>query len=222
MMGSEGKETNDYKCIKCTKYVFDNQNSICCDHCDGWLHLKCSGLKLKELSKIDAKTKFVCKYGEYYPCGKCDKPVYPAQNGVECSHDDCRLWYHLKCTRFTLVEYTNKKSRLHTEPWYCPSCTRFPFGNVNSDELRKIVTDETRLTDYFNILTCNTKFNHNCSVCLKKIKNKHIRKSFPCTSCKTYVHRKCTNLSTAEMLHTTPSELKHWKCQTCLIDQFPF
>ena len=39
-------------CMKCKKIVPENGNSICCDDCDGWLHLKCSGLTLKTLKKL--------------------------------------------------------------------------------------------------------------------------------------------------------------------------
>ena len=200
-MGKQA-DSNDEKCIKCTKFVYENQNSICCDKCQGWIHVACSGLKLKEFYKIDDNTKFLCRYCLNSPCGKCDKPVYPKQNGIQCSHDDCGKWHHLRCTHFTLTEYSNRKSRLHTELWYCPECTHLPFDNINQNDLKQLVNDETRLRDYFNILTCNKTFKNNCSVCTKKIPSKNIPKSFPCSSCLSYVHRRCTNISQSDIYRT--------------------
>ncbi len=57
-------------CPKCGKNVFDNQNSILCDACKSWVHLKCSGLIKKmflELSQSD----------ESYFCGVCLQDIFP-------------------------------------------------------------------------------------------------------------------------------------------------
>ncbi len=43
---------NNYKCCSCNKHVLDNQNSICCDNCDAWTHLKCSRLTLEEFREF--------------------------------------------------------------------------------------------------------------------------------------------------------------------------
>ena len=117
-------------CIKCRKKVFSTQNKVHCDDCNGWLHLRCSGLTLKALDSLKKnKIPFTCKFCKYCKCGKCDKPVYDSQNGVQCDSDNCHTWFHLRCTRFTLAEYKNKKSRLHTENWYCANCTCLPSMN---------------------------------------------------------------------------------------------
>ena len=34
------------KCIRCNKVFLPGKNSIGCDKCEGWLHLKCAGLNL--------------------------------------------------------------------------------------------------------------------------------------------------------------------------------
>ena len=209
------------KCVKCSKIVYENSNSIACDKCQGWLHLRCSGLKRKDFVKITEDTEFICKYCKNSPCGKCNAPVYPFQNAIQCSHDDCLSWYHLRCTHFTSGEYYNRKSRLHTEAWYCPECTHLPFDNINCNEFTQLINDDTRLKEYFNILTCNKKFSNKCSVCKRGISRKNIPKSFPCTSCHTYVHRTCTNLSQSEILQLTPSQIRHWECNTCRVNHFP-
>ena len=46
-------------------------------------------------------------------------------------------------------------------------------------------------------------------------------KSFPCISCHTYVHRKCTGIPLSELRRTTPKHLKNWNCQNCISYQFP-
>ena len=209
------------KCIKCTKYFY-NQNAIQCDKCKGWLHLKCSGLKLKEFNNIGDDTEFICRYCANYPCGKCKRPVYETQNGVECSSDQCRQWYHLRCSPFSQVEYHDKKSRLHTQTWFCPDCTMMPFNDLNTQDMCKLVNDGMHLRAYFNIVTCNSNFSSVCSVCSRKIHKKHIAKSLPCTSCKSYVHRKCCNINLSDLLSAKPSHLKYWTCSTCLAAKFPF
>ena len=62
MMSASSESTT--KCIKCSKIVFEGQNSIQCDDCDGWIHLKCSGMKLKEFNKLcqEENSSFRCRF----------------------------------------------------------------------------------------------------------------------------------------------------------------
>ena len=210
-------------CIKCKKIVLDNQNSICCDDCDGWLHLKCSGLTLKEHKKLgnDKKSTFKCKFCIKYKCGKCDKPVYQTQNGVMCDSDHCQTWFHLKCTRFTLAEYMDKKSRLHSDHWYCPNCTCIPFSELPQNEFMNLQNDDKRLKEYFSYVTSDSHFTEKCTICEKKVYRTHIKKSFPCTSCKAYIHRKCTGIPLSDMLQGKPHQFKYWNCKSCISKHFP-
>ena len=169
MAGSELKTT----CIKCKKIVPENGNSICCDSCDGWLHLKCAGLTRKTFSKLanDKDSVFNCKFCEHYNCGKCEKPVYPHHNAICCDIDSCNTWFHLKCTHFNLKEYVDKKSRLHTEDWYCPLCTCIPFNELSNKALSmEFQNNSKKLSEYFNYITSNTNFSDICSICNKKVK----------------------------------------------------
>ena len=59
------------KCIRCSKHFFPNQNAIKCDNCEGWLHLRCSGMKLRDFKMIREDTEYICEYCVKYPCGKC-------------------------------------------------------------------------------------------------------------------------------------------------------
>ena len=211
----------DVNCIKCKKKVFPTQNKVCCSDCDGWLHLKCSGLTLKALKTLTKdKLTFQCKYCKNYKCGKCEKPVYDGQNAIQCDVDECQTWFHLKCTRFTLSEYVNKKSRLHTDHWYCSNCTCFPFDNLSQGEFMKLQTDYTKLKEYFSFITSNTQYSKTCSVCTKQVKN--VKHAFPCTSCNTYIHRKCTGVPLSQILQGKPKQFKYWNCKTCMSNHFPF
>ena len=167
------------KCIKCNKYVYENQNSIGCDDCLGWLHLKCSGLtlkKFKELGKNDDD--FFCKWCLNYKCGKCEKPVLPNHNAIQCDTDSCETWFHLKCTRFTLAEYKNKKSRLHTENWHCPDCLCTPYSELPQKEFMKLCNDDKRLKNYFNFVTSSDVYNKKCTVCNKEIRDSQVKNQF--------------------------------------------
>ena len=89
---------------------------------------------------------------------KCDKPVYPSQNAIECSHNDCMKWFHLRYTHFSLAEYLDRKSRLHTQDWFCPDCTMAPFHDLNIENLSQLVNDDSHLRSFFNIITCNADY----------------------------------------------------------------
>ncbi len=59
---------------KCEKTVGENQNSIFCDACNTWLHLKCSGLNKIEFNILSESpdTDWFCKH--------CFKNIFPFQN----------------------------------------------------------------------------------------------------------------------------------------------
>ena len=210
------------KCIRCAKVI--PTNAIGCDKCEGWLHIRCAGLKLKEFEKMcdDKDSTFVCRYCQYYECGKCSKPVYPVQNGVKCDIDACGTWFHLRCTHFTLAEYLNKKSRLHTDPWYCPPCVNLPFSSLSQRDFSETVKDDLDLRSFYKSVPNIKSFKTKCSVCTRKITNNQNPKCLPCSDCKSLVHRKCSNISLPDLLNCKPSQLKQWSCNTCMSGHFPF
>ncbi len=213
------------KCIRCAKLFTLKQNLICCDNCEGWIHIRCAGIKIKEFKKMcdDPNSKFICRYCEYYKCGKCSRPVYCTQNALACSIDHCDTWYHLRCTEFTLAEYLNTKSRLHSEPWTCPPCTSLPFSDLNPQDFAEVVScDAQDIKNYFQSFPDRHLYKTRCSVCTKKVNVNQQRKSFLCTGCSSYTHRKCCNITTYNLLHSKPSHLKNWYCNTCMCNRFPF
>jgi hypothetical protein len=222
MSADSDSDSEVTKCIRCDKPV--SGNTIGCDICEGWLHLKCAGFKLKEFYKIceDVNTKFICRYCKFYQCGKCSKPVYPTQNGIQCDIDNCEKWYHLRCTKFTMAEYLSKSSRLHTENWYCPLCISFPFSDLSQKAFTEVVKPDCNLKTFFSKRPGINAYKNCCSVCTRKItKNQH-DKSFPCSECKSLIHRKCSNISPHELINCKPSHLKRWSCNSCMASQFPF
>ena len=65
-----------YRCKKCTKVIKHiNQNSICCDICNTWMHFKCSCL-----SKADFKTLCQGNKDEPWFCKTCIYESLPFEN----------------------------------------------------------------------------------------------------------------------------------------------
>ena len=212
------------KCLRCGKLYFEGQNWISCDECSGWLHIRCAGIKLKEFDKIcsDEKSTFVCRYCQYYKCGKCVKPVYPLQNGLVCDIDECQKWFHLGCTQHSLADYKNSKSHLRTNAWYCPDCTSLPFENLNDKDFLNTITPDLNVRVHQKLIPCINFFKQRCSVCCKNITKNQKPKSLPCVLCSTLVHRKCSNITLSELLKTKSKHLKNWSCNSCMSLNFPF
>ena len=56
-----------------------------------------------------------------------------------------------------------------------------------------------------------------CSVCLKQVRSTAIY----CNVCKTWINRKCANLSAVEFEYLSLSE-DEWFCMKCISNIFPF
>ena len=65
---------SDYICCACDKHVYHNQNSICCDSCDGWTHLKCTKLTLKDYNELGNNQ------DKFWFCRKCNTTIFPFSN----------------------------------------------------------------------------------------------------------------------------------------------
>ena len=59
-----------YRCGKCDKIVKDHQNSIQCNICNKWIHLKCTGLLKKDFNKF-------AKSDEPWFCWDCNLENIP-------------------------------------------------------------------------------------------------------------------------------------------------
>ena len=123
--------------------------------------------------------------------------MYEGANSVLCSVGECSTWFHLRCTEFSLAEYIDTTSRLHTDDWICPLCSHLPFSDLNPTEFAVHVSSNyTDLKTYFNSFPNRASYKTRCSVCTKKVTSNHQSNSLLCTGCTSFVHRKCSNIST--------------------------
>ena len=77
--GEKKKERKEYTgkkypCVQCQKPCKENQNSIECDECKKWTHLKCTELTNEQFSKLSEKPE------ETWDCQKCTI-IKQAQDG---------------------------------------------------------------------------------------------------------------------------------------------
>ena len=92
--------TDDNKniyCLKCRKNVLENQNSIFCDVCENWIHLRCSGLNrttVLELSQTD----------ESFFCGDCLKDTFPFANIKDYKFANL---FDIRLSRKAVCQYTD-------------------------------------------------------------------------------------------------------------------
>ena len=185
------------KCAKCRKFVYETQNSICCDNCNNWVHLRCSGISKKEFQKLsnDPKLSFCCKYCQYYKCGKCFKPVLDDQNALQCDNSDCSTWYHLGCTKVSLNKYQEFNKEIDTNTWICSYCYTFPFEGITDNNFGKPFYSLNKIEKNVLMDIVNQNFKTTCSVCKRKIRKDKLYKDIPCKSCTHLVHRKCSCIS---------------------------
>ena len=216
------KSVNSSKCPRTIylKIIYENSNSICCDNCDNWFHLKCTKMKLKDFKRFlnNPKLKFICSYCQDFSCPKCNKAVFSHQNGICCDH--CQKWLHLKCTNINKIDYFN----LEGKDWVCSFCFSPPFAHLNDEQFLEMMMDNP-LAKFCNHQTsaCNTdNFSKICSVCTKETRSKKT-KLIPCFSCNSLIHRKkCANIPLNQLLNFKKATWKNWECNACLVDKFPF
>ena len=53
------QDKGSYPCTICHSACLDNENSLCCDDCDNWTHLKCTNLSFKRFKFLsNSNSKF--------------------------------------------------------------------------------------------------------------------------------------------------------------------
>ena len=75
-------------------------------------------------------------------CGGCDKAVgnEPETKGLLCDSENCKVWYHLECTKISeqLYELMNASSKDSDDGirWLCPKCcSNDPVITLSAPEL---------------------------------------------------------------------------------------
>ena len=219
------KKPENFKCLKCRKIVYKNQNSICCDKCDQWIHLKCSKMRLKEFKKFldpeNSGMKYFCSFCTDYPCGKCEKPIYDDSNSLQCE-SECGKWFHLRCTCVSLSEYKIFLNNPETSlPWFCFACYKPPFHDLTDTEMSNLIctNDFEKLTIKELAKHC---YNTTCSVCRRKINKDKVQKALICKNCQSLIHRRCSGISNYELNSKNPNKLLNWECTNCYSEKFAF
>ena len=207
-----------FKCPKC-RVVVKNVDSICCDNCLNWFHVKCSKVSRPIFNKFlkDSTLTFVCDFCTKYPCGKCNLGVFPHNKAICCDLTKCNKWYHLKCTKVSLARYNKFCSKDNEDEWVCDSCMLLPFASLSNHELCSIMPiHDTPAVSISNI--SSTK----CSICMRGVHQRKSHKVLVCHSCNHWVHRKCSSISLSTLNSLSRMEFKQWECSECQSDKFAF
>ena len=148
-----------------------------------------------------------------FPCGKCDLPVFPHHKALCCDSNDCDKWYHLKCTKVSMLQYKEFTSRHYKGTWICTPCLAIPFSGLTNTEFLATVSHHV-----FD----NSSFPDKCALCSKKINQNKKNKCLPCRTCDHLVHRKCSGIPLSSLNALTRKDLNNWECINCLSEKFPF
>ena len=92
-------QVEDDRCEKCQTVVRDNQNSICCDLCNIWYHLKCSSLTLAKFKSFFIETECI------WYCKKCVISTFPFSSLNNNSL--CKLYDYQSHLDRTIQKITN-------------------------------------------------------------------------------------------------------------------
>ena len=109
------------------------EDSICCDGCNLWFHLKCSKLTSPKSKVLINKPALNWYCSTCLTCKHCSKII--KGNSICC--DICNCWYHAICTGITKRFETLGKT---TKDWHCRSCVKeiFPFFDLNNKKVQNM------------------------------------------------------------------------------------
>ena len=187
-------------CHVCDQIVLSD--SIFCDLCFTWLHLKCSGLNKKSFRHLsmDENAKWFCKLclkgclpfmseTNFYVTSSTFNSSLPPHAPIDntcfaCNKEikDCcnnsilcnvsRHRLHLKCANLNKTKLTY----INTKHWNCKSCNPFPFNDIDSTDLKRLSNFNSLLTTSSN--TCLIKTTHSFD-CLKDLPMLQIENPLP-------------------------------------------
>ena len=97
-----------------------------------------------------------------FPCRICAKNVH--DKGKTVQFDLCELWIHIKCNKFSCLDYRYLQNC--GESWYCMDCcsTIFPFNSLSSNKnfLACCTNTDSNITQWKDL-----ENDHNSSLSLK-------------------------------------------------------
>ena len=212
-------------CPKCCTRINDKtDNSIKCDVCNKWHHLKCTKLTNNqfEIHSVEDSLEWLCNACSADKCDECDI-TFRRGKSINCSV--CTKKYHISCVGLSKQSLVN----IDTKLWNCIRCKNdiFPFNTITPTQIESLSCNSLAIAKHTNKLrTINfqssakiaNKIIPTCSVCLKAVAN--TSKSIPCPSCNHFIHKKCCQLKQDEIndLKRSPNM---WECLSCTANKFP-
>ena len=163
------------------------------------------------------KSSFHCIYCRKYQCLKCNKHVYDHHKSVCCDKRD--RWILVGCAKITEQEYKKMTQTNVSDIWFCSPCLDFPFNALNNSKLSSLYIQKNKNT---TLKLDINRFEKMCSVCCHKL-NRPLE-GIPCTTCKSLVHRQCSQLKISEIPEVlkTKEKIENWECPSCKKAKFPF
>ena len=152
-----------YPCNKCGIEVSNNDDSICCDECNHWLHLKCTSLNNSEFVSLAKKGDSMWYCDNCNTCSKCTEIIL----GRSICWDMCKHWFHDHCAK---VKSNFDKIARSKQPWNCRDCIKnmFPFYDLDNKRLTNFLT--SRLSE--QVLNNIHSSTPDCRIGCKKIDKK--------------------------------------------------
>ena len=177
-------------CINCNKtFPEECLDSIYCNKCTSWYHLRCTELSKSEFQHLGSTPtenwKCISCINRF--CNKCDTSTHNKPKTKCCL---CCYTYHLSCVGIPL-----KTDKSITSGWLCQSCrpTIFPFSSIDDKDVFDLSLHKLEKFSRKNIST--THYSDTCNVC--KVKLNKSNPGIPCSNCKCKIHVKCSKLTNA-------------------------
>ena len=183
-------------CPKCCIKINDKtENSIRCDICNKWHHLKCTKLTSDQfdIHSIEDSLEWFCSQCSADKCSACEIILRRGKSITCCT---CINKYHISCVGLN----TQTVVAVNTGYWNCFRCKNdiFPFNTISPSQIETLSFNSLDVTKHTNKLRTlnfqppdmkpNNQYTASCSVCLKNVNNTN--KSIPCPNCKHFIHKK--------------------------------
>ena len=132
-----------YRSNKCTKVIKHNLNSLCCNVCNTWVHLKCS-----RLSKVDFETLSQGNKDEPWFCKTCIYESLPFGNLD--NKQIKKLWYRVSpvSVKSKIQEYhkscniCKKRNHLIDKGIPCVSCKSFSHKTCTEIPMKQLESNK--------------------------------------------------------------------------------
>ena len=209
-------------CPSCRRRVPEKSDSISCDYCLRWFHLRCTDLTSSQFEIFTKQKSFewVCNHCAENICQKCN---ILTKNSTKIQCEKCEKKFHLICAGLSKTAY------IPTTSWYCYQCHEelFPFNSISVKQVCNLAFNSLKLNTHPNQIhsihsnysqNTKTEFKCICNVCSKNINQPN--SAIPCPSCQCLIHKKCTKLAQKEIDHFR-NHPNVWECSTCLNSKFP-